>query len=103
MRDAVKGYLTLAAGLTEVTRQRATAAVKALVAQGEATTEQVGQLVEDLLEQSRANREAVSSLVTYEVDRTLGRLGLASNDEVAGLLERVRALEAEVRQLKAAR
>ena len=103
MRDAVKGYLTLAAGLTEVTRQRATTAAKALVAQGEATAEQVGQLVEELLEQSRSNREAVSSLVTYEVDRTLGRLGLASNDEVAGLLERERALEAEVRQLKAAR
>ena len=103
MRDAVKGYLTLAAGLTEVTRERATTAARALVTQGEATVGQVGQLVEDLLEQSRSNREAVSSLVTYEVDRALGRLGLASNDEVAGLLERVRALEAEVRELRAAR
>lgn len=101
MRDAVKSYLTLAAGLTEVTRQRATAAARALVQQGEATAEQVGGLAEDLLTQSRQNREAVQALVGYEVDRTLGRIGLASNDEVAALLQRVRALEAEVRSLRA--
>ena len=99
MRDAVKSYLALAGRLTEVTRQRATAVARALVQQGEATAEQVGTLVEDLLAQSRQNREAVAALVTYEVDRTLGRLGLASDDEVAGLLERVRVLEAEVRRL----
>jgi polyhydroxyalkanoate synthesis regulator phasin len=100
VRDAVKSYLTLAGSLTGVTRQRATAVARGLVQQGEATAEQVGSLVEDLLAQSRQNREAVAALVTYEVDRTLGRLGLASDDEVAGLLERVRALEAEVRRLR---
>lgn len=100
MRDAVKGYLTLAAGLTEVTRQRATAAAKALVAAGEARTEQVSQLVDDLLAQSKQNREAVSALVTYEVDRAFGRLRLATNDEVASLVERVRSLEAELRGLR---
>lgn len=99
MRDAVKAYLTLAGSLTEVTRQRATAAARTLVQQGEATAEQVGQLVEDVLAQSRQNREAVSALVTYEVDRTLGRLGLASNDEVSQLLGRVRALEQQMRRL----
>ena len=41
MRDALQSYLTLAGGLTEVTRQRALAAAKALAAQGEATAEQV--------------------------------------------------------------
>jgi polyhydroxyalkanoate synthesis regulator phasin len=102
VRDAVKGYLTLAASLTEVTRQRATAAAKALVAQGEATGEQVQQLVDDVLAQTRQNREAVSSLVTHEVDRTLGRFGLAASDEVTDLVERVRALESEVRDLREA-
>jgi polyhydroxyalkanoate synthesis regulator phasin len=102
VRDAVKGYLTLAAGLTEVTRQRATAAAKALVASGEATAEQVGSLVDDLLAQSRQNREAVAALVTYEVDRALGRVRLATSDEVGQLTERVRALEEQVRRLEAA-
>ncbi len=99
MRDALKTYLALAGSLTVVTRQRAASAARALVAQGEATAEQVGALAEDLVEQSRANREAVSALVKYEVDRTLGRVGLASADEVAELSARVRALEATVRDL----
>lgn len=102
MRDALKSYLALAGGFTDVTRQRAVSAAKALVAQGEATAEQVTTLAEDLLAQSRSNREAVSALVKYEVDRTLGRLGLAANDEVTELTKRVRSLEAQVRELSAA-
>ena len=97
MREAVKSYLELATGFTDVTRQRAIAAAKALVAQGEATAEQVTALAEDLLQQSRANREAVTALVKYEVDRTLGRVGLATSDEVGELSKRVRALEAQLR------
>jgi polyhydroxyalkanoate synthesis regulator phasin len=102
VRDALKSYLALASGLTEVTRQRAMGAAKALVSQGEATAEQVGTLAEDLVAQSKSNREAVTALVKYEVDRTLGRLGLAANDEVTELTKRVRALEAQVRDLSSA-
>jgi polyhydroxyalkanoate synthesis regulator phasin len=102
VRDALKSYLALASGLTDVTRQKAVGAAKALVAQGEATAEQVSTLAEDLLAQSRSNREAVTALVKYEVDRTLGRLGLAAGDEVTQLTKRVRALEAEIRELTAA-
>ena len=36
------------------------------------------------------------ALVGYEVDRALGRIGLASADEVTALTERVRALEAQL-------
>lgn len=98
MRDALKSYLTLAAGLAEVPRQRALAAAKALVSSGEATAEQVSSLAEDLIEQTKQNREAVVVLVGSEVDRALGRIGLASADEVISLRERVRVLEAEARR-----
>ena len=99
MRDALKSYLALASGVTEVTKQRAQAAAKALVAQGEATAEQVTSLAEDLRTQSRQNREAVVALVGFEVDRALGRVGLASADEVTSLTERVRALESRLAKL----
>ena len=102
MKDALKGYLALANGLTEVTRQKATAAAKALVSQGEATAGQVTSLADDLVTQSKSNREAVAALVKYEVDRTLGRVGLATADEVSELTARLRALEAVVRDLGAA-
>ena len=99
VRDALKSYLALAGGVTEVTRQRALDAAKALVASGEAAAEQVTSLAEDLLTQTRQNREAVVALVGFEVDRALGRVGLASADEVGALTERVRALEARVAEL----
>jgi polyhydroxyalkanoate synthesis regulator phasin len=101
VNDAVKGYLALASGLTEVTRQRATAAAKALVAQGGAAASQVTALADDLVAQSKSNREAVTALVRFEIDKALGRVGLASADEVLELNARVRSLEAELRRVSA--
>jgi polyhydroxyalkanoate synthesis regulator phasin len=93
MLDAVKNYLNLASGITEVTRQRAVAAAKALASSGEATAEQVQNLADDLLVSSRNNRDAMLALVRFEVDRALNRLGLATADEVASLQRRVTSLE----------
>jgi polyhydroxyalkanoate synthesis regulator phasin len=99
VNDAVKGYLALASGLTEVTKQRAVSAAKALVAQGGAAAGQVTALADDLVAQSKSNREAVTALVRFEVDKALGRVGLASADEVTELNARVRTLEAELRRV----
>src|SRR4051812_14223862 len=93
MLDAVKNYLNLASGVTEVTRQRAVAAAKALASSGEATAEQVSNLADELIVQSRNNRDAMLALVRYEVDRALNRLGLATADEGASLQRRVTSLE----------
>jgi polyhydroxyalkanoate synthesis regulator phasin len=101
VRDSVKNYLTLATGLTAVTRARALGAAKSLATQGEATAGQVQSLAEDLLSTSRSNREALVGLVRYEIDRALGRVGLASTDDVAALRARVRSLEATVHALEA--
>ena len=98
MRDALKNYLNLASGLTEVGRQRAVAASKALVAQGEATAEQVQSLAEDLVQTSRNNREMITSLVRNEVEKTLSRVGLATADEVQRLTKRLQTIEASVRE-----
>jgi polyhydroxyalkanoate synthesis regulator phasin len=97
MRDALKNYLTLASGLTEVGRQRAVAASKALVASGEAAVEQVGDLAEDLLETSRNNRKLITALVRSEVDKAIARVGPATAGEVQRLTGRLRALEATLR------
>lgn len=100
MKDAIKGYLELATGITEVTRQRARTAAKALVAQGEATAGQVQSLTDDLVSQSKANREAVTALVRFEVEKTLGRVGLVSKDEVDALKARIKVLEGELRKTR---
>lgn len=102
MREELKSYLVLAAGIADVPRQRALAAARALATSGEATADQVAGLAEDLLAQSRQNREAVSALVAFEVERTLGRLGLANADDVAVLRRRVAELERQLADARAA-
>lgn len=96
MRDALKGYLALATGLSEVTRQRAVAAAKQLVTQGEATAEQVQSLADDLITASKSNRAAVTTLVRYEVERAMASLGVARSSEVETLQARIRSLETEL-------
>jgi polyhydroxyalkanoate synthesis regulator phasin len=102
VNDALKGYLALASGLTEVTKAKATAAAKAVVAQGGNAAGTVTGLADDLLAQSRSNREALTALVKFEVDKALGRVGLASADEVSELTARIRSLEGQLREAKAA-
>jgi polyhydroxyalkanoate synthesis regulator phasin len=101
VREALRGYLALAGGLTEVTTNRARAAARALVEQGEATASQVGALAEDLLATSRRNRESLAVLVSHEVDQAVRRLGLASAADVEALTRRVRDLEQQLRQPRA--
>ena len=101
MRDALKNYLTLASGLTEVGRQRAVAASKALVAQGEATAEQVSSLAEDLVQTSKANRDLVTALVRSEVEKAMNALGLATADSVERLTKRLQGLESTLREASA--
>ena len=102
VRDAFRGYLALANGLTEVTAGRARAAAKALAEQGEATAGQVTALAEDLITTSRRNRESLVLLVRHEVEQAVKRLGLAPSGDVEELTRRVRELERTVRELKAA-
>src|SRR3954453_8768423 len=101
VREALRGYVTLANGLTEVTAGRARAAAKALAEQGEATAGQVSALAEDLINTSRRNRESLVLLVRHEVEQAVKRLGLAPAGDVEELTRRVRELERTVRELMA--
>src|SRR3954451_5979971 len=99
VRDALRGYLALASGVTEVTAARARSAARVLVEQGEATAGQVTALAEDLVANSRRNREGLVLIVRQEVETTLRRLGLGPAGDVDALTQRVRRLEQIVREL----
>ena len=102
VREALTGYWTLVNGLTDVTVERARTAARAMLAQGEATRDQVAGLAQEIIETSRSNREALLQLVRYESERATARLGFASTDEVTTLQGRVRELERSVAELRAA-
>jgi polyhydroxyalkanoate synthesis regulator phasin len=107
--DGLRGYLQLATGLTDVTRERARAAARTLVAQGGAGVDavvpgqmrsQVSTLTEDLLAASKANRDLLLHLVRGEVERSVARLGLVSKADLDAERRRADRLEAKVRGLE---
>ncbi|MFE9694086.1 hypothetical protein [Micromonospora sp. NPDC005806] len=100
MQDAWRAYLELAMGLTEAPRKKAQDAVRRVVGQG-GTAAQLQALAEELVSTGMANREALTKLVRFEVDRALGAVGLATADEVAELTRRVHELERQLREAKA--
>ncbi|MFD0823106.1 phasin family protein, partial [Micromonospora zhanjiangensis] len=100
MQDAWRAYLELALGLTETSRKRAQDAVRKLVGSGGATAAQLQGMAEELISTGMANRDALTKLVRFEVDRALGAVGLATADEVTELTGRVRQLERELREAR---
>ncbi|MDQ1599652.1 MAG: hypothetical protein QOD68_1126 [Actinomycetota bacterium] len=103
--DGLRGYIQLANGLTDVTRERARAAARALVAQGGAVLPtsvqaQVSSLTEDLMATSKANRHLLVNLVRGEVERSVARTGLVSTKEMDAAERRAAKLERRVGELE---
>lgn len=65
-----------------------------------AYAERVQEVAEELLAASRQNRESLTALAGLEIDRALERVGLATAEEVRQLTDRIRELEATVRDLQ---
>src|SRR5918997_1703151 len=101
MQDAWRAYLEMALGLTEAPRKKAQKVAGDLVNRGGATAAQLQGLVEDLMSTGMANREALTNIVRYEVDKALGVVGLATAEEVSDLTTRVRDLERQLREAQA--
>ena len=105
--DALRGYVQLASGLTEVTRQRAQAAAKALLQQTGADTlttgltSKVSELTDEIVATSKSNRQLLQAIVTNEVEGAVARLGFVRSEEVAALTRRVQTLEGELAEARA--
>ena len=109
--DGLKAYVQLASGLTDVTRERALAAARVLVAQGEAGVGavlpdamrmQVISVTDDLIATSKANRDLMVGLVRAEVERSVSRLGLVSAAELKAATRRAESLDDRVHELERA-
>ena len=103
--DALRGYLQIASGLTDVTRQRAVATAKQLLDQGgdlvdqavsAPVSRQVQAMADEILTTSRTNRDLLVGLIRTEVDRAVARLGLVGGDELASMAKIVARLQRQV-------
>lgn len=118
--EALRGYVQLATGLTEVTVAKAREAAAALLAQGidltgavpvpgkdqaasaaNAAAGQVAKLADDLVETSEQNRELIVGLVRTEVDRAAGRMGFVREEELAAVRRHVSRLESSLAEVRA--
>jgi hypothetical protein len=102
--DALRGYVQLANGLTEVTRQKAQSAAKALLQQtgADSLTTRVGDLADEIVATSKSNRQLLQAIVANEVEGAVARLGFVRTEEVAALTRRVKTLEAELADARSA-
>src|SRR5882672_2476594 len=103
--DGLRGYLQLASGLTDVTRERARATARALVSQGESVVPesvkaQVASLTDDLVATSKANRTLLVNLVRAEAERATSRIGLTFSGELEAAKRRSQRLEERVADLE---
>ncbi|TDW79222.1 MULTISPECIES: polyhydroxyalkanoate synthesis protein PhaF [Kribbella] len=102
--DALRGYVQLANGLTEVTKQKALAAAKALLQQtgADALTTKASDLADEIVATSKSNRQLLQAIVSNEVEGAVARLGFVRSEEVAALTRRVKTLETELAEARAA-
>lgn len=98
--EALRGYMQAATGLTEMTTNRARAVVRELLSSGETglsqMSGQVDKMAKELVAMGKANREQLDELVRLDVNRLLGALDLARDEDVDRLRARVAELEARV-------
>src|SRR3954467_1287544 len=83
--DSLKRYLDAGMAFTQMTRDRAEAIIKDLVKAGEIPRKRANENIEELLERSRKNTEALVALIQEQVKDQLGSLGIATKDDIARL------------------
>jgi polyhydroxyalkanoate synthesis regulator phasin len=109
MRDAMRGYLNAASGLTELTRKRAQELAQSLLSatgatgaagSGAGVAHQVSTLAEELVSAAKSNRHAVQEMIRGEVEMAVGRLGLVPASELADARRQIAELESAVAELR---
>ncbi|MFO8076475.1 MAG: phasin family protein [Actinomycetota bacterium] len=85
-------------GVTSLTRRGAESIVRTLVQQGEVAADRAERAVDELLARSERNRSALAELVRTETERVVARLGLARDEDLDALAERVARLEAALEE-----
>lgn len=93
--DVFKRYLEMWASMVGMSRERAEAVVRDLVASGEVARKEATKAADWLVERGRAGTEELNELIRRQIREQVAALGLATKDDVA-------RLQAQVDELKGA-
>jgi polyhydroxyalkanoate synthesis regulator phasin len=108
--DALRNYVQLASGLTDLTLQRAKQAAQAVTDQAEPlkalspdlAKKLTTDLATELFATSKNNRDLLIAVVRSEVERMLDRLGVATQDDLEAVDSRLRRLDSRIDELQSA-
>lgn len=87
--DLFRRSLDAGVAFTQLTRKRAETMVRELVKSGEVSRDQATTRVEELLERSRQNSEAIVAIVRKEIDDRVAALNLVTRDDLSNLATRL--------------
>lgn len=96
MLDDLRRWALFGSGVAELTRSRADQIVKDLVAAGDLRRKQASDLVKELLDVSRENRQELIRLLRAEVQGQIEGLGVATKRDFERLERRIKRLEDNV-------
>lgn len=87
--DLFRRSLDAGVAFTQLTRKRAETIVRDLVKNGELNREQATSALEELLERSRQNSEAIIAIVRKEIDDRIAALNLVTREDLTSLASRL--------------
>ncbi|GAC1319624.1 MAG: hypothetical protein NVSMB12_18940 [Acidimicrobiales bacterium] len=87
--DLFRRSLDAGVAFTQLTRKRAEKIVRELVKNGEVSRDQATARVEEMLERSRQNSEAILAIVRKEIDDRVAALNLVTRDDLTNLVAKL--------------
>lgn len=96
MIELLKKTMLTGIGLAVLTKEKVEELGREMVKQGEISEKEGKEFMDDLLKQSEDSRKNFESQLDKLVKNAVGRMNLATKDEIAELSERLARLEAAV-------
>ncbi|MDQ3752345.1 MAG: hypothetical protein M3333_05595 [Actinomycetota bacterium] len=100
MQDELRRWATVGSGVAELVLNRAEKLVKELVHEGAVQREAASELVRDLMERTKEDRDEVTRALRVEIQNQTAQLGIASARQVERLEEVVVRLTERVDRLE---
>lgn len=101
MRSLLDKTLDLAFGAAAITRERVQEMVDELVKRGEVAREESTSVVEEILRRGQKQREETEAFIRREIADAVGKMNIASRDDIARMERRIQELEVLVEDLRA--
>jgi len=96
VRQLLENGMLVSVGALSLTREKARAIVHGLVDRGEIRRDETTTLVDRLTARGEEEREALRKMVEEEIEHGLGRLNLATTEDVENLHNKIDALSRQV-------